>query len=209
MSCPVCCVLGQVDVGKTKLLDILRGSNIQKKEVGGITRQIGSTYLCKETLGQLSENTSVNIDGLLMIDTPGHDCFSQMREIGVKTCHLAIVIVDIIKGLENQTIQCIELLKSKNTPFIIVLNKIDRIYGWKPTTHRKLKNVFEQQNKSILKSIKEYSNKIIGRLAELEINALLYYENTNPAEFVSMVPVSAKTGEGLSDLIVLISKIFK
>lgn len=206
---PVCCILGHVDVGKTRLLDKMRESHIQDKEVGGITQQIGATYFSKEALTRMTTglNCGVEIAGLLMIDTPGHDCFSQMRTIGVKVCHLAIVVVDLIKGLEKQTIQCIELLKSTKTPFIIALNKLDKIDGWKKTNLLSLNSCLKEQSKHATERLKQYTNKIIAQLAKLEINGLLYYENKNVDEFISMVPVSALTNEGLADLIVLISKL--
>lgn len=207
---PVCCVLGHVDVGKTKLLDKLRKSNIQSKEIGGITQQIGSTYFDKKILKNLTKSinkTDLEISGLIMIDTPGHDCFTQMRMTGVKISHIAIIVVDVIKGLEKQTIQCIELLKENNTHFMIALNKIDKIYGWNPQKDVCLKQTFEKQTKQTLTLLKDYINKIIIQLAELEINAMVYYENKNPKEFISMVPISASTGEGIADLIMVISKL--
>jgi len=206
---PVCCILGHVDVGKTKLLDKIRETNVQDKEIGGITQQIGATYFSKDALIKMTQglNNHVEINGLLMIDTPGHDCFTQMRMIGVKVCQLAVVVVDIIKGLEKQTIQCIELLKSFKTPFIIALNKLDKIHGWKNTSAHSLKNCLMTQNKDILTLFKQYTNKLISQLANLGLNGCLYYENKNVDEYVSMVPVSALTGDGIPDLIVLISKI--
>lgn len=205
---PVCCVLGHIDVGKTKFLDKLRNSNVQLKEIGGITQEIGSTFFDKHFLLDMTKCiTSLNLDisGLIMIDTPGHDCFTQMRMTGVKIAHLAIVIVDIVKGLEKQTIQCIELLKQYNTNFIIALNKIDKIFGWNPGKDLTLKKTFEKQSKQCMILFRDYIKKISTQLAELEINALPYYENSNYKEYISMVPISAQSGEGLPDLIMMIS----
>jgi translation initiation factor 5B len=210
VSEPICCVIGHVDVGKTLLLDTLRRSNVQKNEVGGITQQIGSTYFSRNTLDTLSGGLckSLEIGGLLMIDTPGHDCFSQMRIIGIRMSHLAILVVDIVKGLEKQTLQCIEMLTQYNTPYVLVLNKLDRIYGWKACQSGKnLKNCFASQSKDVLRSMKDYSNKIVCQLAEMGVNGALYYENTSVKDFVSMVPISAKLGEGIPDLILLVSKL--
>lgn len=206
---PVCCFLGHVDVGKTSLLDLLRKSNIQHNEAGQITQQIGSTYFNKSALNDITEglSKSLEISSLLILDTPGHDCFTQMRLIGIKVSHLPILVVDIIKGLEKQGEQCIELLNKYKTQFIIALNKLDRIQGWNPTTSKSLKGAFPKQNKRTISSIKDYSNKIICQLNELGINSALYYENNDPKNIVSMVPVSARTGEGVADLMVLISKL--
>lgn len=209
MASPVCCFLGHVDAGKTSLLDSLRKSKVCDQEIGGITQQIGSTYFSKTALDNLTGNLSKNLEisGLLILDTPGHDCFTSMRLIGLRVSHLPIIIVDVIKGLEKQTKNCIELLTQYNIPFIIALNKIDRIFGWTKSSSKSLKESLKKQNKSTLELLKKYADKISSQLSEFGISANLYYENYDPRNVISMVPVSAKTGEGLADLIVLISKL--
>ncbi len=135
MRAPICCILGHVDVGKTHLLDYLRHSHISEREAGGITQQIGATCFSQDAILQFTHwfKTPINIPSLLMVDTPGHDCFSQMRQIGMKVSDLAVIVVDIFKGLEKQTLQCLELLHERKLPYIIAINKIDRLYKWKKT----------------------------------------------------------------------------
>ena len=226
---PICCFIGHVDAGKTLLLDYLRKSNIQDNEVGKITQQIGSTFFNREYLNEITGGLSKSLDipGILILDTPGHNCFTQMRLVGIKVSHLPILVVDIIKGLEEQTKHCIELLLKYKKQFVIALNKLDKIPGWKSfdkknsdkisdkknsdkisdNNLRNLKNAFNRQDERVMSSMKKYTNRIVCQIAELGINAALYYENKDPKNTISMVPVSAKIGDGITDLILLISKL--
>lgn len=203
---PICCILGHVDVGKTKLLDYLRKTTT--REVSGITQQIGTTYFNSATLekicGSLAKNLSIS--GMVMIDTPGHDCFTTMRYVGAIVSHVVILIVDITSGLEKETINCLNFIKKyHNSNFIIAVNKLDKINGWQSVPNASLKKTLDK-NKKIIPLLKSYIDKIICELACQGINACLYYDNKDINTYVSMVPISASTGEGIPDLIVLMSK---
>jgi translation initiation factor 5B len=207
LRAPIICILGHVDTGKTKILDKLRKTNVQEGEAGGITQQIGATYFPMESfkahLEKIPEKFRIEpkIPGFLVIDTPGHESFQNLRSRGSGLCDLAVLVVDIMHGLQKQTLDSIELLRRRRTPFIIALNKIDRIYQWKTEEWGAFRDSFEVQKKNQTREFNDRLNKIIMQLVQANLNVALYDENPSMKEYINIVPTSAVTGEGMPDLI--------
>ncbi|KAF3324526.1 eukaryotic translation initiation factor 5B-like protein [Carex littledalei] len=205
---PICCILGHVDTGKTKLLDCIRRTNVQEGEAGGITQQIGATYFptenIRERTKELKADATLKVPGLLVIDTPGHESFSNLRLRGSSLCDIAILVVDIMHGLEPQTIESLNMLKSRGTEFIVALNKVDRLYGWKRSPNAPIIRALKQQSEDVKREFNMRLTQIITEFKEQGLNTQLYYKNKEMGEVFNIVPTSAITGEGIPDLLLLL-----
>jgi len=207
---PILVVLGHVDSGKTSLLDALRGTGVQAREAGGITQQIGASYFPPETLTSIcgdllkGQGGGVKIPGLLVIDTPGHEAFSNLRIRGGSAADIAILVVDVTKGLEPQTIESIEILKGRRVPFVVALNKIDLLAGWRPKPGRLVVAAQKELEPATLEFLDQGIYRVVGQLSRLGFNSEAYYRVQSFTKQVSIVPVSAHTREGLSELMAVV-----
>ncbi|KAL0481547.1 translation initiation factor 5B [Acrasis kona] len=208
---PICCVLGHVDTGKTKILDKIRNTNVQAGEEGGITQQIGATFV---PMSAIKAQTKVfndmskrklqyKVPALLIIDTPGHESFTNLRTRGSSLCDIAILVVDIMHGMERQTLESLGMLKQRKTPFVVALNKIDAMYGWKSTPGAPIAVTLKNQPARTIEDYESRVKQTIMQFSEQGMNAVLYYKNKDFTNNVSLVPTSAITGEGLPDLLAL------
>jgi translation initiation factor 5B len=215
--CPLFTIMGHVDTGKTTLLDYLRNTSVQSHEEGGITQQIGATLLTHDViLKQLNHikktnptnqinQTKMNIPGLLLVDTPGHEAFKGLRKLGSKLADIALVIIDIMHGLEPQTIESINMLNEYRIPFMFVLNKIDRLYGWdKNTNSQSIYELITSLDPNTLNEFNTRFQNIQKQIMTLGINNQLFWENTSPEDTIDVIPISAKTGQGIADLLTTI-----
>jgi translation initiation factor 5B len=208
---PVVVVLGHVDSGKTSLLDQIRGTAVQSREIGGITQHIGASYfpleIIKEMTGPLFsrlEKSQFQIPGLLVIDTPGHEVFANLRMRGGSAADIAIVVVDVNKGFEAQTEESIRILESRRVPFVLALNKIDQIYGWKNNDSIFIKDQIQLQASSIQGTLDEKIYDVVGSLSRLGYNSEAYWRVKDFTKEVAIVPVSATKNIGIPELLAVL-----
>jgi len=208
---PIVVVLGHVDHGKTTLLDKIRGTAIVKKEPGEMTQEVGASFVPSSVIEKLAEPlknvipVKLEIPGLLFIDTPGHELFSNLRKRGGSVADIAILVVDITEGIQKQTIESIQILKEKKVPFIVAANKIDKIPGWKPYENEPFTYSLKKQAAATQKSIDNYVYKLVLQLAELGFNSERFDRVRDFTKYVTIVPVSGKTGEGIPELLALLA----
>jgi translation initiation factor 5B len=207
---PIVCVLGHVDSGKTSLLDELRKTTVQAREAGGMTQHIGASFFPVETLKQLigpymgTFKTGIEIPGLLIVDTPGHEAFTNLRRRGGSVADIAILVIDALKGFEAQTFECIEILKARKTPFIVAVNKIDRLPGWKSQRGAPFMQSYNAQSSFVREELDNQLYQVMGDFSRLTFKTDRFDHIKDFTINVALVPTSAKTGEGLAELIMVL-----
>lgn len=207
---PIVSVLGHVDHGKTTLLDFVRGSALAQKEAGGITQHIGATEIPMEVIESICGDFIKKLDvkdempGLFFIDTPGHEAFTTLRKRGGALADLAILIVDVKEGFKPQTYEALNILKMYKTPFVVAANKIDNIYGWEIRKDLTFMESYKQQATNIQETLDKSIYELVGILHDEGFESERFDRVQNFAKQVSIIPISAKTGEGIPELLTML-----
>jgi len=207
---PIVCVLGHVDTGKTLLLDKIRKTSVQAREAGGITQHIGASFFPVDTLKQLCGSLlsmvkgEIEIPGLLVVDTPGHEAFTNLRRRGGSVADIAILVIDVLRGFEAQTYECIEILKARKTPFLVAANKIDRIPGWNSYPDTPFLKTYKMQGRYVRQDLDNRIYDIIGVFSRLDFRVDRFDRINDFTKTAAIVPTSAKTGEGITELLAVL-----
>lgn len=201
-------VLGHVDSGKTSLLDRIRGTGVQGREAGGITQHIGASFLptetIKETCGPLYkklEQSENKVPGILVIDTPGHEVFTNLRSRGGSAADIAILVVDVNRGFQPQTNESLKILQSRKVPFVVALNKCDQISGWRKSETSFISQAIKEQDASIQADLDQKIYDVVGTLSVLGYQSEAFYRVKDFKSEIAIVPISARYGVGIPELL--------
>ncbi|MHA1211298.1 MAG: GTP-binding protein, partial [Candidatus Heimdallarchaeota archaeon] len=211
IKAPIAVILGHIDHGKTSILDAVRGTAVQAREAGGITQQIGASYFpistIEEICGAMMKKGSIKlrIPGILIVDTPGHAAFLNLRTRGASVADIAIVVVDIQAGFQPQTFESMRLLKQRKIPFLVAANKIDRVAGWKVQEGLSFLATFKKQTVDTQNAFNRHLYEIMGELSKLNYPSDRYDNIRDYTGNVAIVPTSAKTHEGIQDLFLVLT----
>ena len=208
---PLIAVLGHVDHGKTSLLDSIRGTTVAAREAGAITQHVGASEIpvctIKEVCGALLQKLKIELTlpGLLFIDTPGHEAFTNLRRRGGALADLAALVVDINEGFMPQALESLTILKTYKTPFVLIANKIDLIPGWQIIQKGSFLESFAKQRQEVKLALDESIYDLVGKLHELGFESERFDRVSDFQTQISIVPTSAKTGEGISEVLTVIA----
>ncbi len=209
---PIVVVLGHVDHGKTTLLDKIRGTAVAAREPGLITQHVGASFVPASVIEKLAEPLKkiipfkLIIPGLLFIDTPGHELFANLRRRGGSVADFAILVVDIMEGFQPQTYESIEILRERKVPFLVAANKIDRIPGWRPNPDTPFIITVRKQDRRVVEELERLLwDNVVAKLYELGFQADRFDRIKDFTRTVAVVPVSAKTGEGIAELLAVLA----
>ena len=130
-------VAAHVDAGKTTLCEqlLLRGGVLRKggrvdhgdafMDAHALERARGITIFSEQASLDMMRRDGETVHVTLM-DTPGHVDFSGEMERALSVLDMALLVVSCAEGVQSHTVTLMKLLKKKQIPTIIFLNKTDR-----------------------------------------------------------------------------------
>ena len=204
-------VMGNVDAGKTQLLDTIRNTAIVESEPGKITQCIGCSHIPLDTIKKIcgdllkKSKIEIKIPGFVIIDTPGHAAFTNLRRRGGNLADIAIVVIDINDGIKPQTLECIDILKQYKTPFVVSLNKIDLLSGWTSDNKLFLLESIQRQNEQTMLLLEKKLYEVVGKLSEFGFNSERFDRVEDYTKQIAIIPTSAKTSEGLPEMLMVMA----
>ena len=209
---PIVCILGHIDHGKTTILDYIRGTVVQQREAAGITQHIGASYFptrdIKEFLRKSKQEFAekeIKLPGILVVDTPGHAAFLNLRRRGGAVADIAILVIDVTAGTMPITWESVRILRERKTPFLIAANKIDRISGWKSRKDADFLDSYNSQKPHVRDFLDEKILQIVGNFLEEGFKGIDRYDKIKDfTKKIAIVPTSGKTGEGISTLLMIL-----
>ena len=207
---PIVTILGHVDHGKTKILDRIRHSTVADREAGAITQAIGASIVPLKTIRRICGpllaklGTQITLSGLLFIDTPGHAAFTNLRRRGGNLADIAILVVNVNEGLMPQTKEALEILRKYKTPFVVALNKVDLIGGWR-SADKILTEDIAGQSESTQSLLDGKLYEIVGSLHEMGFQSERFDRIEDHTKQVALIPTSALTGEGIPELLMVLT----
>ncbi|MFX0059089.1 MAG: translation initiation factor IF-2 [Candidatus Heimdallarchaeota archaeon] len=209
---PIVCILGHIDHGKTSILDYIRGTVVQQREAAGITQHIGASYFPTEDIKEFLSKSKqefaekeIKLPGILVVDTPGHAAFMNLRRRGGAVADIAILVIDVTAGTMPITWESVRILRERKTPFVIAANKIDRISGWKSKKDADFLDSYNSQKSHVKDFLDEKLLEIVGNFLEEGFKGIDRYDKIRDfTKKIAIVPTSAKTGEGISTLLMIL-----
>jgi translation initiation factor 5B len=208
---PIIITVGHSDHGKTCLLDKIRGTTVTALEPGLLTQAVGATNIPIETVKKICDKLlkkfgiELFIPGLLFIDTPGHKAFLSMRKRGGSISDLAILVIDINEGFQEQTDESLAILKQFKVPFVVAATKIDKIPGWYAFPNSCFLDSIQKQREDVKEELDKKIYRIVAQLAERGFDSERFDRIKDFKRNVAIVPVSGITGEGIPDLLMVLA----
>jgi translation initiation factor 5B len=208
---PIIIIVGHSDHGKTCLLDKIRGTTVTALEPGLLTQAVGATNIPIETVKKICDKLlkkfgiELTIPGLLFIDTPGHKAFLSMRRRGGSISDLAVLVIDINEGFQEQTDESLVILKQFKVPFVVAATKIDKIPGWYAFPNSCFLESIQKQREDVKEELDKKVYRIVSQLAERGFSSERFDRIKDFKRNIAIVPVSGITGEGIPDLLMVLA----